>query len=101
MKIRSKKELQEAENEYYNKLWLVRTVFFSGKTLDEYAESNDPEKQKIAAKARAHEKEYIDKYYNGDRSLVENMGAWDYGYISGTLQALRWMLGDEWGVLDT
>lgn len=45
MKIRSKKELQEAENEYYNKLWLARTVLFTSKTLDEYAASNDPKKQ--------------------------------------------------------
>jgi hypothetical protein len=27
--------------------------------------------------------------------------AWQYGYISGKLATLRWVLGSEWDFLDT
>jgi hypothetical protein len=27
--------------------------------------------------------------------------AWQYGFISGKLSALRWVLGSEWDFLDT
>lgn len=37
----------------------------------------------------------------GDEYLEERDEAWEYGYISGHLAALRWVLGSEPDFLDT
>jgi hypothetical protein len=37
------------------------------------------------------------------QTFTEHAGAlaWEYGYISGKLATLRWVLGSEWDFLDT
>ena len=38
----------------------------------------------------------------GKQSLMENMKSdWDWGYLSGKVSAIRWVLGLDWDVLDT
>jgi hypothetical protein len=43
---------------------------------------------------------------HGRRELQKMIGpgpdkAWEYGYANGRLAALRWVLGDDWDILDT
>ena len=38
----------------------------------------------------------------GKQSLMANMKSdWDWGYLSGKVSAIRWVLGLDWDVLDT
>jgi hypothetical protein len=37
----------------------------------------------------------------GKKSLMENTKSdWDWGFVRGKLSAIRWVLGDEWVMLD-
>lgn len=89
-------EIIEAEREYFDKVWYVRSVVRSGED-----EELPPRIQEIAAAAR---KRVEAKY--GREVLWKPIGeghdkAWEYGYINGKLATLRWVLGSEWDFLDT
>lgn len=78
-------EIVEAEQEFFDRVWFVRHVVHSN--------SEDVSVPGLEAK------------YGPDQ-LWEPIGdghdqAWQYGFISGKLSALRWVLGSEWDFLDT
>lgn len=89
--IRSTDEILKAEYEFYTKVWYGRKA-----SAEEYRAKGTPEdiiKGMLKAK-RAAEKEFGKK----------NLGPWDafeWGMLSGKLSALRWVLGDDWDMLDT
>ncbi|HET9966901.1 MAG TPA: PIN domain-containing protein [Streptosporangiaceae bacterium] len=77
-------EIVQAEQEYFDRVWYVRRVVHS--------ETGDVSYPDLEAK------------YGRDE-LWKPIGeghdkAWKYGYISGKLAALRWVLGSEWDFLD-
>jgi len=38
----------------------------------------------------------------GKKRLLANMASdWNWGFVSGRLSAIRWVLGEDWDVLDT
>ena len=38
----------------------------------------------------------------GKKNLFANMASnWDWGFVSGKLSAIRWVLGEDWDMLDT
>jgi len=91
---RSEKEILAALDELFDKVWYNRHQnhrinIMSGK------ETIAPDVWKVAQKAaRKVEKRY------GKAAL----GPWDdfdWGMINGKLSALRWVLGDDWDMLDT
>jgi hypothetical protein len=81
---RTLEEIVRAEQEFFDRVWYVRRVVHS-----ETADVSYPDRGA--------------KY--GRDELWKPIGeghdkAWEYGYISGKLAALRWVLGSEWDFLD-
>lgn len=103
-------EILEAEHllyrqVWYNRHWNLRHAIEQGKhhvvPESEYSTSPYRSDQTLAsvwegALAAAKRTE--------DEVGLENLGPWDdfeWGMINGKLSALRWILGDEWDMLDT
>ena len=81
---RSRKDIQAYEKEAFEKVWLMRSV-----------PCDNPE---IEAKRQEAEKRILATYND---IPAEGYNDWDYGYWSGIMSALRWILGDEKNNLDT
>jgi len=91
--IRSVKQILAAEDELFTRVWYGRKM-----SADFYRRDGTPEdiiRGMIKAKRKA-EKRF------GKKSLMANMASdWDWGFLSGKLSAIRWVLGDDWDMLDT
>jgi hypothetical protein len=90
--IRTVKQILAAENEMFTRVWYGRS------DVQRYRVDGTPKdiiRRALRAKLDA-EKRF------GRKSLMDNMKTdWDWGFVSGKLSALRWVLGDEWDMLDT
>jgi hypothetical protein len=89
-------EIIEAEQEFFDKVWYVRSIALH----DEERELSDDIRTGMMANRERAEATY------GRDELWKAIGsghdeAWQYGYISGKLATLRWVLGSERDFLDT
>ena len=95
--IRSMKEILEAQEEFFDRIWYDRSLVNemkereSGKRM-----SRSLRKTVLAARAR------VEKKYGGRRAMLNYYkNDFEWGMMNGKLSALRWVLGDEWDFLDT
>jgi hypothetical protein len=91
---RSMKEILEAEKEFFDKVWYVRSLIREERERGRGGGRPLPI-SRTAEKAR----ERVREQYGSD-----NVGPWDdfgWGMVNGKLSALRWVLGAEWDFLDT
>ena len=93
---RSDKAIQKAEQEFETVIWYDRKLILQQR-LEAGLESINPEIEKGMLEAmRAAERKYgkrkILNYYKDD---------FGWGMLNGKLSALRWVLGDDWDMLDT
>ena len=91
---RSEAEILAAIDELFDKVWYNRHIFFRAQ-IEAGEDKVDPEIWKGALKSA----QKVERRY-GKRAL----GPWDdfdWGMINGKLSALRWVLGDDWDMLDT
>ncbi|MCD2195695.1 PIN domain-containing protein [Actinomycetospora endophytica] len=88
-------DIVAAENERFDKIWYVRSLI--GIEKEERGEESPPPPDIVTGRD-TNMRRVIAKYG------AENVGPWDHwhwGYIHGELSALRWVLGEDWGFLDT
>jgi hypothetical protein len=93
-KTRPMKQILEAEDQFFNRVWYDRHQVLlrlerEGKT------KTAPDIMSGARRAAAQ----LEKKYG-----KKNLGPYsdfDWGMINGKLSALRWVLGDDWDMLDT
>ncbi|MFE2837286.1 PIN domain-containing protein [Streptomyces mirabilis] len=83
---RSLLEILEAEEEYFDRIWYMRSITHMAK---------NPDEKDVGKKAR----ERLENKYGAEELLPET--DWEFGYWNGKLAALRWVLGSEWDFLDT
>jgi Restriction endonuclease len=91
--IRSVKQILAAEDELSTRVWYGRKV-----PAKFYRAEGTPEdiiKGMLRSKREAEKR-------LGRKSLMANMASdFDWGMVSGKLSAIRWVLGDDWDMLDT
>lgn len=94
--MRTEDEIEEAVQEFLDKVWYGRHCATpTADIIDDPSMSKvDRDIKKQAQKAAA---EIEEKY--GDE--LGPMSDFDWGMLNGKLSALRWVLGDEWDMLDT
>lgn len=91
---RSIEEIVEASEEFLDKIWFDRHLSLRHR-IETGKETVDPEIWKGALQSAQR---VIEKY--GE----DNLGPYsdfEWGMLNGKLSALRWVLGDEWDMLDT
>lgn len=93
--MRTTAEILAAEEEFFDKVWYVRSLIHEEKIADGLSAPMTPEIARMAGEARTRVEE---------RRGRENLGPWpdwEWGFVNGKLSALRWVLGEEWDFLDT
>jgi hypothetical protein len=93
-KERSEEEIIEAIDEFFDEVWYNRHLCLKYK-IEKGLDTVDSEIWKGALESA---KKIVKKYGK------KNLGPYDdfeWGMINGKLSALRWVLGDEWDMLDT
>ena len=93
-KLRSLREVQKAEQEYYDKRWYDRHMM----VWHIRHEKRFKKELKVLVQARKGAKEIQKKYGR------KNLGPYndhEWGVLAGKHAALRWVLGDDWDNFDT
>lgn len=102
-------DIGDAIEEFLDKVWynrhqILRERVEDGRiTVVERAQFTNPRDQRLIVddiwKGARKSAKRVEKRYG-----LENLGPWsdfEWGMINGKLSALRWVLGDEWDMLDT
>ena len=96
--LRSIRQIVKAEEEFFDRIWYDRKLVYQMNVKEGKEKAPSPEiKRGMLVAMKKVEKKYggraaLNKYYTND---------FEWGVMNGKLSALRWVLGDEWDMLDT
>jgi len=91
--MRSVRQILTAENELSTRLWYGRKM-----PAKFYRAQGTPEE---IVRGMLRGKQEAERRF-GKKSLMANMASeFDWGMLSGKLSAIRWVLGEDWDMLDT
>ncbi|MDP3634005.1 hypothetical protein [Phenylobacterium sp.] len=105
-------ELRDAEDRlfrqvWYNRHWNLRTEIERGKhklvTYEEWEKAGPKRRQKMTVDT-VWERALAAAKRTEEELGPDEMGPWtnfEWGMINGKLSAIRWVMGDEWDMLDT
>lgn len=91
--LRRVSEILKAESEFMDRLWYGRKP--ADEDIHLYDWADDIKAGMLAAKRRMEEQ------YGLEELAKDVESDWAWGYLSGRISALRWVLGDEWHMLDS
>ena len=93
--MRKKAEILKAENEFFDRVWFERKKVYIQNIVDDIEQMPEPKIREGMLKAYRE----VEAKYGTHNLTVE--GTFEWGMINGKLSALRWVMGDEWDMLDT
>ncbi|MFZ3011862.1 MAG: hypothetical protein WA060_02615 [Minisyncoccia bacterium] len=94
-KMRKKDEIETEANIAWNKVWYDRHQVGMQKR---YPKEKNPESRKAYEQGEKVAKKLEKKYGK------KNLGPYtkfEWGMLNGRLETLNWVLGEDWGMLDT
>lgn len=93
--MRKMAEIQAFEHEMFDRVWYIRKLVMLEKIqVGEEEISDENLMDRVTQAMREVEAKY-------GAEIAEGVSDWDYGYWSGHLSALRWVMGDDRDFLDT
>ena len=99
--VRPIEQVVEASEMFDDMLWLGRHLAIKDGFLERYLNSGDETKIGIAKGAMKAEHDIIEKYKNEKLFNDYMSGKEHWSRLLGIVETLRWVLGDEWGMLDS
>lgn len=91
--LRRVSEILRAESEFMDRLWYGRKP--TDEDLKEMDWTDDIKARVLAGKR------HMEEQYGVDALAKDVESDWAWGYLSGRISALRWVLGDDWHNLDS
>lgn len=98
LKTRSVASILKAEEEFFDRIWYDRKLVLQENIKEGIERKSTPEIKKVMRAAMLR----VEKKYGGKKAIRDYYKSdFEWGMMNGKLSALRWVLGDDWDMLDT
>jgi Restriction endonuclease len=96
--IRSVRQILKAEEEFFDRIWYDRKLLLQANVI----EGREKEPPRDIKRGIINAMKEVEAKYGGKAALRNYYkNDFEWGMMNGKLSALRWVLGDDWDMLDT